>query len=446
MKFLKRIVFVLFLFVLGLFKVNASSALINVSTNKTSVVVGNSITVTVKISSTEAIGAWEYDLSYDNSILKLTSGTAHVVDYATSSSIKTKSYTYTFKCLKSGTSNISVSNYNVISFNENPMETQISKTRVKVITNEQLQQSYSKNNYLKTLTIDKGTLSPIFNKDTLEYNVEVENGVTSVVIGATLEDKKAKLSGIGTINVTEGVNKIEVKVTAENGNVRSYIINVTVKELSPIVVKIDDKEYSVIRKEGVLDPPSNYVKTTTLINGEEVLSYKNEITDYTLVGLKDSQGSMAYYIYKDDTFSLYREINFNKMSVALLKMDKSIIPDGYFKTVIGIDNKEVEVYKLNESSNYSLLYGVNTDTGEKNLYVYDSREHTIQIYNDEEISILNEKNNYKSKIIIGLVIGLGIVIIAFVVYALLINKRCSLKEISLKRELLAKEKKERELS
>ena len=156
-----------------------------------------------------------------------------------------------------------------------------------------------------------------------------------------------------------------------------------------------------------------------------------------MVGLKDSQGSMAYYIYKDDTFSLYREINFNKMSVALLKMDKSIIPDGYFKTVIGIDNKEVEVYKLNESSNYSLLYGVNTDTGEKNLYVYDSRE---------EISILNKKNNYKSKIIIGLVIVLGIVIIAFVVYALLINKKCSLKEISLKRELLAKEKKERELS
>ena len=78
--------------------------------------------------------------------------------------------------------------------------------------------------------------------------------------------------------------------------------------------------------------------------------------------------------------------------------------------------------------------------------MYDSREHTIQIYNDEEISILNKKNNYKSKIIIGLVIGLGIVIIAFVVYALLINKKCSLKEISLKRELLAKEKKERELS
>ena len=46
-------------------------------------------------------------------------------------------------------------------------------------------------------------------------------------------------------------------------------------------------------------------------------------------------------------------------------------------------------------------------------------------------------------ITIASVIG---VIIAFVVYALLINKKCSLKEISLKRELLAKEKKERELS
>lgn len=423
MGYFKKLAFLFALFVVGMFEVQAASALINVSTNKTSVVVGNSITVTVKISSSDAIGAWEYDISYDSSILKLTSGNAHVVDYATSASVKTKSYTYTFKTLKSGTSNISVSNYNVVSFNENVMETQVSKTSVRVKTLEQIQQSYSKNNYLKSLTIDKYELDPVFNKDTLEYNVTLENDVTSVVVSASLEDKTARISGTGTVNVTEGSNKIEVKVTAENGNIRTYVINVTVKELSPIIVNIEGDEYSAIRKEGILEPPSNYEKTVTLINGEEVLSYKSDITNYILVGLKDSKGNMAYYIYDDDKFSLYHEVNFNKMSIALLPIPESMVPENYFETVIGINNKEVVVYKLKESSNYSLIYGINTDTGKKNLYVYDSGEHTIQIYNDEEVGILMKKLDKYSMIIICLVCGLGLFIIIFVTYLLMHGKK-----------------------
>ena len=69
------------------------------------------------------------------------------------------------------------------------------------------------------------------------------------------------------------------------------------KELTPVNVKINDKDYSVIRKEGVLEVPQNYEKTSVIINNEEVLAYKNDITKYVLVGLKDSEGNGNYYSY-----------------------------------------------------------------------------------------------------------------------------------------------------
>ena len=90
----------------------------------------------------------------------------------------------------------------------------------------------SSNNNLKSLEIGGYTLSPEFSKDTLEYFVEVPNGTTSININSTREDNTASISGNGEVSVNEGSNKIELKVQAENGNVKVYVINVTVKELA----------------------------------------------------------------------------------------------------------------------------------------------------------------------------------------------------------------------
>lgn len=424
---MKRVIkslFIISIFCLFVSKVNAGSALINVSSNKSSLVVGNSVSVTVTISSSEALGSWEFDLSYDNSLLKLTSGTANIIDYVNNNTTKSKSYTYTFKALKSGTAKVSVSNYSVIDFNEKRMTISSLKTAsIKIITQEQLQQSYSNNNYLKSLLIDKYVISPTFNKSTLEYNLELENGIDSIVVKAETEDSKSKINGTGTIKVNEGVNKVEIKVTAENGNVRTYIINVTVKELSPVTVKIGDKNYTVVRKKGIVDPPLNYTENTTLINGEEVLSYVSKITGYTLIALKDDAGNVNYYIYSNDNFTLYNEISFNKINIVVLAMDKTILPKNYIKSVIGINNKEIDCYKLNENSNYALIYGINTENGKKNLYAYDNEEDTIQIYNDEEVQLLNKQIKKYTNIIIFMFILIGILLITFTVILILKQKK-----------------------
>ena len=99
------------------------------------------------------------------------------------------------------------------------------KGEVEAICNEYIPpKTYSSNNNLSNLQIDGYSLSPEFSNSVKEYSVEVPNGTEKVVINATKEDSTASVSGIGEVDVNEGVNKIELKVTAENGNVNTYII------------------------------------------------------------------------------------------------------------------------------------------------------------------------------------------------------------------------------
>jgi len=393
----------LLVFCFGMIKVSASSVTMKVSSNKSSVVVGNNVTVTVTISSSEALGSWVYTLNYDKNKFSFVPGSYALSETdAGDGSKKSVSYKYTFKAKASGTASFSLSNYQASLYSKVEfVNVNVSSSSVKVMTQAELQATYSKNNYLKSLVVEGYPLD--FNKDTLEYNLELENEVTSLNISASLEDSKSSLSGTGVINVSEGLNKIEIVVTAQNGNKRVYIINATVKELAPVVVEIDGKEYSVIRKKGILEAPVNYEETTVNILNEEILAYKNEITNILLVGLKDSDGNNAYYIYnlENGSFTLYKELNFNKFSLILKEFNKELIPGNYKKSTIAINEEEITVYKLNESSDYSLIYGMNIDTGEVNLYVYDEVEHTILRYNNEEASIYKKlSENYLLYLII----------------------------------------------
>lgn len=87
-----------------------------------------------------------------------------------------------------------------------------------------------------------------FDKEKLEYSLDVDENITSVNITATASDKSANIIGTGNIKLTDGVNNIKITVIAENGNERIYTITITVKDTDPIKVKIGKKEYTVVKK------------------------------------------------------------------------------------------------------------------------------------------------------------------------------------------------------
>ncbi|MBR2712836.1 MAG: cadherin-like beta sandwich domain-containing protein [Bacilli bacterium] len=119
----------------------------------------------------------------------------------------------------------------------------------------------SNNNNLSSLEVSNCTLNPAFNSAISTYNCSVSYDVSSVSIKANLSDSKAKLEGTGTKSLNVGDNNFELKVTAENGDVRTYKINIIRKdEIKEIVTPSDGSSVSpseVIKNIGYKNTNNN---------------------------------------------------------------------------------------------------------------------------------------------------------------------------------------------
>ena len=345
-KTLSIIFFSIMLFFIHLSPLLASTATISVSSSSNKVVVGNTFTVTVKVKSSTYFGTVEFTPSYDKSKFKMTSGKTSVIDYGKS---KEKKYTYKFKAIASGSGTFTVKNVAVRDYDkEKEMSTSKGKTTVTVITQSQLEASYSKNNNLKSLSINGLKLSPSFNKNTTSYKVNASANTTTVNIKGKVEDSKSRVSGLGKHKVSEGENKIKVTVTAQNGSTKTYTIIVNVTDPNPINVTINDKNYTVVKRESSLDMPTGFEKTTVTINNQKIPGFYNETTNYTLVGLKDEEGDVELYKYdsQSNTYSKYVSVDLGRMQIIPLSIDNSFNKE-FNKTTVTIDEEEIEALRKN---------------------------------------------------------------------------------------------------
>ena len=111
-------------------------------------------------------------------------------------------------------------------------------------------------NTLDSITVSDCTLDPVFNSATTEYSCKVPNSVSSVTVNATATSTKAKVRGLGTKDLVEGKNTLQIRVIAEDGSEKIYNVNVTRK--NPVEsVSIFKKEYEVIDAEPTLTTSSN---------------------------------------------------------------------------------------------------------------------------------------------------------------------------------------------
>lgn len=417
--------------------VNAASATFKTTSNRSSVVVGNTFTVTVKVSSGSVLGSWEYTINYDSSIVQLVSGKKSVADPGNGSQ-KSASYSYTFKAIKAGSTNISVKSYGAYGWDEKALSCSASGTTVKVITKAQLEASYSKDNNLKSLTVDGATITPEFNKDVTDYKVELGANTTSITINATPNDSKSRIAGTGTFEVTEGDNKFQIVVTAENGSTKTYNLIASVIDPNPITVKdIKGKELVVVKRESLLTSPTSYTETKTTINEQEVPAFTSEITNFVLVGLKDNEGNINLYIYDKgkNTFTKYTELKLNEL--ILLPIIKENNYKDYIKTKIKINDEEIDAFKYKESSPFAIIYALDTENGKENYYKYDLKNNTVIFIDEETESDLNNKLQTYSYIIIGL---LAESFILFIVLILLLRNKAKHNQKKQERIEEAKEK------
>ena len=90
----------------------------------------------------------------------------------------------------------------------------------------------STDNDLKNLSIENYKIQ--FNKDTLEYELTVEEDVESLEIKADSSSTAAEVEIVGNENLKAGNNEVKINVTAENGETKTYVLKVFKKgEVEP---------------------------------------------------------------------------------------------------------------------------------------------------------------------------------------------------------------------
>ena len=380
MKNIFKILLLQLLFSIGTLNVFAlGSAYLSVSSGV--IENGSSVTASVSISNT---AAWNIQITSSGS----TSGcTQKFVGDSGTGNNTSKTFSVTCKATSTGIINFSMSGDITSSDGAN---TKISGNKQVTVT---VPREKSKNNKLKSLSVEGYDITPSFSSDVNEYSITVPSTVEKININAVKADNYASLSGTGEKEVEEGVNTFEIVVTSETGVSNVYKLTVNVEDIDPIEVKVNGKKYTVVKVAKNLTKPELFDETTIKIGDKEIPAFINDVSKYTLVGLKDEKGNISLFIYKDGKYTKYNEYKTDSLSIIFIKPDKKL--KGFKERKIKIHEEEVTVYKAEGIDKY-IVYGINLANGKKNYYTYDSTESTLQKFDmDKYKERLKEDNNNK---------------------------------------------------
>ena len=103
----------------------------------------------------------------------------------------------------------------------------------------------SSNNNLTNLSIDIAEF--VFNKDILEYNLEVPYDTQIITIKATAASDKAIVTGAGQKALKVGENSYSIIITAEDGSTKEYKINIDRLENTKNTIE-DTNNKDIIKK------------------------------------------------------------------------------------------------------------------------------------------------------------------------------------------------------
>ena len=224
----------------------------------------------------------------------------------------------------------------------------------------------SGDNKLGYLKLSSGTLSPAFHPDTTKYNVKVSYDVTKVTVSAVPSSASAVVTSVtGGKDLQVGENTINITVKAENGVSKTYTIVVTRKEKE--VVQEEETTTEAIEvpaetfdwngtvlafKDDIPEEviPVDFEKITKRIRNTEVpvLDLKDGLL--TVVYLADESGNNSLYIYDEKLNDIYPFVllSTEEQYVIVLRPDDASAPTGHVPCTLSIEGKGlVNAYQIN---------------------------------------------------------------------------------------------------
>ena len=376
----------------------------SISVNKSRVENGSSVSATVTVKST---AAWNIRISSSGA----TSGcTQRFADATSNGQNTTKSFTVTCKATSLGTINFTMTGDITDVSSGNSVSVSGSRNVSVVKPREK-----SSNNYLNSLEVEGYEISPAFDKKTSEYSVNVPSTVSKITIKASKEDSYASISGTGEKEVSEGLNTFDITVISETGVSNIYSLKVNVLDQNPIEVTVNNKKYTVVKESKNLTKPELFEEATIKIGEFDIPAFKNEITGYTLVGLKDESGNISLFIYDNEKYQSYDEYLTKRLTLVFKTPSKRL--NNFTSKTITLNEKEISAFT---DGKVTLVYAVNLEDGKEAYYKYDGE--VMQKFDIDEYNKEQKDKDLKEGIIYGLA-ALSLELFLIIILILVKNKK-----------------------
>ncbi len=391
---------------LCVFSASAATAKAAVSASSSTVKPNDQFTVTLRVSADTGMGSVQGQLSYNASLVEFVSGesvngaggllTLSKWD-STGNGASEFKFVITFKAKAEGSNTFTFTSTEISDVNYNYLSNVSASSSVSI----QAEKPLSSNNYLKSLTLSSGTLSPAFSKSVLNYTVNVPNETTTMYLTPTVEDSTATTSVSGSATLKVGSNTRKVTVTAQNGSKRTYTIKIvrasngsevppsdtpsSQEPDAPVVdeqIFIDGNPFTVVDELPADKIPAGFSATVTKLGDKEVMAVVNGAGSVTMLYLEDENGEAKFYVYNkaDISYHLYQPLTVLNQNFIVIEKPKSVnLPKGFSPRALELGENQYDAWIYDANQDFYLVYLCNQN-GELGFYLYDCAEGTLQRY------------------------------------------------------------------
>lgn len=433
---------------------------LSASVSKSEVNVGDSVTVTFTVKGDKVVGSVDAIVQYDDERLEYTSAkgslgnfgenaqgqTIKLSDYNVNSTSSTYTLSLTFKAKAVGEATVSLRGLDCAYTDEEPFSAPDKSVKISVKSKNT---SLSSNCDLKDLQPPAGCkLSPAFSSNITEYTCTVPYSVKSFPLEPVRADSTSKVSYFGSVSLNVGENTRGVKVTAQDGTVKTYTVKITRLEDSTataeptptatatpeptenrLTATIDGKILTVMDKI-LSELPQGFEKSARYYDGEEV--EVGVLGDVCIYELTDGETSSFYiisygviekYISVKVTGTEYTVLSKNDRDMSRFTEKQVVLPSG--DTVKGWETDGL-------GEGYYAVPVMNNVTGETYMAVYCAEDGTMQKMSEKLLEALSacgpvpEPDNgikeYKTLLMV-IVVVIGCLIVALVIVLVKRNKK-----------------------
>lgn len=201
----------------------------------------------------------------------------------------------------------------------------------------------------------------------------------------SVSSSSATISSGDTLNLNNGSSAISI-AAADDGTTSvepTSAPNPPAGESTDIVVTVDGNDYHFSEAFTTTDIPEGYSETKMTFNGEERKFVANDAGVY-LGFLMDDAGKGKFFLFntEDATFAPFAQIAISDTtSLIVVDAPKSAkLPSSYQEVDMTVQEENFPAWSDPSNSRYYVIYALNTRTGEKSFYQYDTEDGTYQYF------------------------------------------------------------------